>query len=247
VTRKLLQIINYNLRLILCLLIISSFAFGQENRISKKKISFRKKLRATTKTQINTLKNGALLVCLKTRKPNIEALRKVGRHAQADKLENKQMLLNKNIMLAFKAKFSFCPTYFFFSDYLIYVKEGNFEQVVFLKENLKPDSSIKFVYQSYMVAEFGKIQQDTAKYISHYTYEPDKHFSLTQVKHYYGGPNMGFDALIISSDKLIQLRRPFPYYVRTRDPLPRNRVVIHAVKKMNKKLNRFYLKKNRAQ
>jgi hypothetical protein len=57
---------------------------------------------------------------------------------------------------------------------------------------------------------------------------------------------MGFDALIISSDKFIQLRRPFPYYVRTRDAMPKSKVIFKTVAKMNKKLHRFYLKKNKS-
>lgn len=188
-----------------------------------------------------------MLVLLKTKKPNIAALRKIGRNEQADKLEKKQAQLNSNIVAAFKLNFAFYPTYFFYSDYANHVKAKEFEKVVFLNDSLHLDSSIKFQFNSFLVAEFGKIQQDTAKYFSHITSEPDKNFSATQVRHYYGGPNMGFDALIISSDKLIQLRRPFPYYVRTRDAMPKSRVIHKAVRKLNRKLNRFYIKKNRIQ
>jgi hypothetical protein len=194
----------YKIKLILYLLIISTLGLAQETNTSKKKIGFRKQLKATTKDQINQLKNGALLICLKTKKPNIAALRKIGKNTQADELEKKQALLNANIVAAFKSKFTFCPTYFFYSNQAIHIKERDFNKVVFLDDSLKPDSNIKFENKSFLVAEFGKIQQDTAKYLSHYTMEPDKNFSVTQTSHYYGGPNLGLDALIISSDKLIQ-------------------------------------------
>jgi len=235
----------YQLRILICLLLLSSIAIAQESNKGKKKISLRKQLKATTKVQINELKNGALLISLKTKKLTITALRKTGRNTQADKLEKKQAQLNASIMAAFKSKFNFCPTYFCFSDYIIHAKERELDKVVFLNDSLKPDTNIKFVYRTFLVAEFGKVQQDTAKYLSHTTLEPDNNFSVSQVNHYYGGPNPGFDALIISSDQLIQLRRPFPYYVRTRDAMPKKRVIDKAVSKMNKKLHKFYLRKNR--
>jgi hypothetical protein len=51
---------------------------------------------------------------------------------------------------------------------------------------------------------------------------------------------MGFGALVIKSDQFIQLKKPFPYYVRTFDSLPIKRSPKTVVKKMNKKLHRFY-------
>jgi hypothetical protein len=234
------------IRLIILFLIVSAIGIAQESHQGKKKISFRKQLKASTKVQINQLKNGALLVSLKTNKSKIAALKKIGRNDQAQALEEKQRQLNKSILAAFKAKFNFCTTYFFFSDYAIYAKERAFDKVVFLNDSLIPDSNIMFQNKTFLVASFGKLEQDTAKHLSHYTLASDNNFSVTQVRNYYGGPNMGFDALIISSDKFIQLRRPFPYYVRTRDAMPKSKVIFKTVAKMNKKLHRFYLKKNKS-
>ena len=105
------------------------------------------------------------------------------------------------------------------------MQAGAIDKVVFLNDSLKPDSSIKFVNKTFLVAEFGRLEQDTAKHFSHYTYEHDENFSVKQVSHYYGGPNSGLDGLIISSDQLIQLRHPFPYFVRTLDPMPKVNVL----------------------
>jgi hypothetical protein len=233
------------IRLLLFFLILCNFGIAQENTQVKKKVSFKKQVNAAAKVQINQLKNGALLVRLKTKKPTIAALRKIGREKQAIAMEEKQAKFNVDIIKAFKLNFNFCPTYFFYSDYSIKVREKEFDKVVFLNDSLKPDSSIKFLNTSFLVAEFGVLQQDTARHISHYTYESAKNFSLKQETHYYGGPSLGLDGLIISSDQLIQLRHPFPYFNRTLDPMPKSSVLNRAVRKMNKKLHKFYTKKNK--
>ena len=109
----------FRIRLMILFLIFSAVGIAQESLPGKKKISFRKQLKATTKVQINQLKNGALLLSLKTNKSKIAALKKIGKNNQAQDLEKKQSQLNKSIIAAFKTKFNFCPTYFFFSDYAI--------------------------------------------------------------------------------------------------------------------------------
>lgn len=149
-----------------------------------------------------------------------------------------------SIISAFKANFNFCPTYFFFSGSSTNIRERQFDKVVFLNDSLLPDTTLKFNNTSFLTAEFGTIEQDTAKYFSHYSYEPNARLSVKRVENYYGGPNMGFAALIINSDKFVQLRRPFPYYVRTFESLPIERSVNKAVRKMNKKLYKYYKQKN---
>lgn len=231
------------IKLLQCLLFFSTIVFAQEVDSTKSKISFRKQVNTTAKVQINQLKNGVLLIRLKTKKPSIAALRRLGRDKKAIEMEKEQAQVNANIVAAFKSNFTFCPTYFFYSDYSNAVKGKEFDKVVFLNDSLKPDSNIKFENKSFFVAEFGMLQQDTARHFSHYSYESDKNFSKKQVSHYNGGPNQGLNGLIISSDQLIQLRHPFPYFKRTMNPMPKNVVIKRAVRKMNKRLHRFYTKK----
>ena len=227
------------------LLFISITGVSQETHVKKKKISFRKQLNASTKEQINQLKDGALLVRLKTKKLGITALRKLGKNEQADEIEKKQAEFNLNIISAFKTNFNFCPTYFFYSDYSTNVKENQFDKVIFLNDSLRPDTTIKFENKKFLVAEFGTIEQDTVKYFSNYSYEQKENWSVKKASNYSGGPDFGCDALIIRSDKLIQLRHPFPYFIRTREPLPRKQVLNRTVKTMNKKLTKFYKRKNK--
>lgn len=237
------------------LLFVSVLTFGQvsnsptdtiqKTATKEKKISFRKQMRVLTKEQINQLKSGALFVRLQTKKNSITALRKIGREKIADKMEREQKNYNLKIVSAFKTNFNFCPTYFFFSDYSQNIREKQFDKVIFLTDSLLPDTTIKFKESNFLTAEFGTIEQDTAKYFSHNSYESDGNWSLKRVESYYGGPNTGFGALIIKSDQLIQLRGPFPYYVRTFDSLPIKRSQNITVKKMNKKLYKYYDKRKK--
>lgn len=229
----------------LFLLFFSSSAISQDTIPKKKKISFRKQLNASTTEHIIQLKEGALLVRLKTKKLGINALRKVGKNEEADIIEKKQAEFNLNIISSFKANFNFCPTYFFFSDQSTNIKERQFDKVIFLNDSLRPDTTIKFNNQYFRIADFGVVEQDTAKYFSHYSFEQDANFSIKKVSNYYGGPDFGYSGLIISSDRFIQLRHPFPYFVRTRDALPTKKKLNVTVKTMNKKLQTFYKKKNK--
>lgn len=207
----------------------------------KRESSLRKQLNALTKRQINQLKDGALLVRLQTRKNSITALRKTGKDKLADEMERTQRNYNVKVVSAFRKNFNFCPTYFFFSDYSQNIREGKFDKVVFLSDSLLADTTIKFNASNFLTAEFGTIEQDTAKYFSHTSYEPDQNWSLKSNANYCAGPDMGFEALIVKSDQLVQLRRPFPYYVRTYGSRSLNK----TIKKLNIKLHRFYNVRNK--
>lgn len=227
------------------MLLIPVIAIAQSGEAGneEKSISFRKHSKILAKQQIIRLHEGALFIRLQTKKRSIEALRRTGKENRAGELQNHQLELNKEIIQAFRLNFDFCPVYFFFSDQSPMIKKGNFEQITFLNDSLLPDTAIKFDRNSFLTAEFSTIKQDTIKYYSHTSYEPDGSLSLKKVRHYYGGPNLGFEALIIKSDQFIQLRDPFPYYVKTFDSISFARRFGKTVYKMNKRLHRFYKKK----
>jgi len=220
-----------------------SVGFAQETESKEKKTSLRAQNRALSKERISTLKNGALLVRLFTKKNSIAALKKIGKPEKAEKLEKEQADYNKRIVSAFKANFDFCPTYFFYSDYSTNVSEKQFDQVVFLNDSLLPDTTIKFNSTGFLTAEFGYVEQDTAKYFSYYSFEPNANIDESRVKNYYGAPDVSFAALVIHTDKFEQIRKPFPYYVRTYNSLCIERRVKKAVRMMNQDLHNYYRKK----
>jgi hypothetical protein len=225
------------------LLFVSLLAHSQ--RVDHpKKVSFKRQLNDSAKQQITRLKNGVLLVRLKTNENVVNALRKSGKADLADKVVENQKLFNQNIVSAFKENFTFCPVYFFYSNYSKEVKEGRFQQIVFLNESLQPDDKIQFPGKSFFVADFGTVEQDTATYYSHSGIEPDGNFSVKKADYYYGGPSFGYDALIIRNDQLIQLRHPFPYFIRTRGSHPKKKVIVKVVKTMDRKLSEYYASVN---
>jgi hypothetical protein len=222
----------------LLILILSLPCIGQETPVVPENNQFK----TVAEKQINQLKAGALLVRLQTKKNSVSALRQTGQDKLADKIETRQNEYNFSIVTAFKNNFRFCPVYFFLSDYSKYIVEKQFDKVIFLNDRLVEDTTIKFNYESFLTAEFGTIEQDTAKYFAYYRNESNNNEGLEKNKNYYGEPGLGFSALIIKSEQFIQLKRPFPFYVRTYESLPIEREKGMVVSQMNKKLSNFYYK-----
>ena len=179
-----------------------------------KEHSVKYKKRHNAEEQINDFKNGTLLVRLKTSKPKIDALIKRGELEKANKAKQEQETENKKIVVAFRNKFNFCKVAFFNSNNSNNVRTRKFD-TIFLNDSLEIDKSITIdTTKSVFIAEFSAIEQDTSKYISNYSYEPDGNWSVKRVEYYYGGPDFGFDALIIRDKNFVQLSKPFPYYTR---------------------------------
>lgn len=222
---------------------ISALSFSQEVVGEEKKISYRELNDSLSRVNIKLLKEGALLVRLQTKSNSIEALREIGENDRAAEIEKHQHNYNLSIIKAFKTNFTFCPTYFFYSHYSPYIIQKQFDKVVFLNESLIGDSTISFDGEKFLTAEFAAIEQDTAKYFSHYSYEDSEDQRLNKTENYYGSSDMSFEALIIKNDQFMQLKSPFPYYVRTFNSLPVRKSNNKTVKKMNDKL--FYFLKEK--
>jgi hypothetical protein len=223
---------------------IYTASFSQNTVGTEKKKSFHKQLKATTTVQINQLKDGALFVRLKTNENVLAALKKSGNTAQIAAVEKKQAEINHTIIAAFREQFNFSPVYFFYSNYSTAIKNKDFNHVIFLNDSLQPDTTIKFKKQHLFIADFGVVEQDTARYLENQPLEADGNFSVKRTNTYYGGPSFGYEGLIIRSDAFVQLRHPFPYFIRTHDAALKKKVVNTVVKKMNKKLHKFYRKRN---
>jgi hypothetical protein len=220
-----------------CLLFVSTILSAQTTPYSRKRVK-RKQLKSISSNQINQLQGGALLIRLHTNAPSIESLRKLGDDKKANKIERKQIKLNTEVSVAFRNHFDFCPTYFFYSEQSVAVREKQFQSVDFLNDSLQPDRSIVFSNHSFLTAEFSTIEQDTNTYFKDYHYVGGAE-GIERRTSYYGGATMGFGALVIKSDQFIQLCRPFPYYVRTLDSSPFKRRPKKVVKKLNKKLHAY--------
>jgi len=226
-----------------------------------RKVTRTKINRDRAKEQIADLKDGTLLVRLKTSENKINALLKSGKTEEADRVRQKQEIENKKIVFAFRHHYNFSEVLFFYSRKSGEIRRKEFAEI-FLNDSLMTDPSITVdKNKSIFIAEFASVEQDTAKYISRATYQPDGNWTLKKQNHYYGGPNPGFDALIIRDENFVQLRKPFPYYTRAifnsikehpeqtvflSFPVPivlfQNWSYDKTVRKMNLKLEKYYKK-----
>jgi len=222
----------------LLLLLISTIGLSQGTNKKNTALS-QQQLKVLANQQIIKMHNGALLVKLKTKKNSIATLRKFGKNQQADKIEVEQSVYNKKIINGFKANFDFCPTYFFYSDYSQEILDKQFDKVEFLNVNLQYDSTIIFNNTPFLTAEFGIIEQDTAKFFDGYYYAEGID-GLEKRKKYNGGTDMTFGALIIKNENFFQLSKPFPYYSRMLHSIPFKRKPKNVIAKMNRQLYNFY-------
>jgi hypothetical protein len=230
--------------LLILTLVIAFQGYTQIAPPEKKNMSYRRYFKKMAKYQILSLKEGTLLVRLYTKASTIAALRKKGKNIEADNLELQQSVINQSIISAFREKFSFCPVYFFYSYDSPLVHEKQFDKITFVNDQLETDTAIRFDVKYFLIAEFGTIEQDTiARFDSYYYDRTEK--GLEKKALYNGSSNMGFGALVMKSEISVQLHRPFPYYVRTFETLPFVVNTNHVVSKMNKKLNKYYLRKSK--
>lgn len=90
---------------------------------------------------------------------SIKALNETKQFVLANKIKIKQESYNKQIIAAFRNNFNFCPIYFFFSNYSDSILSNHLNGIIFLNDSLQPDTSIKFVPNKYLTAEFALINK----------------------------------------------------------------------------------------
>jgi len=183
------------------------------NRGAKEETIRRIKRRRAIK-QIKQLKDGALLVRLRTSVYKIAAMRKLGFDRLADETKKEQRAHNLKLVQAFNAYYRFSEVRFFYSDQSQQVRDRNFEGI-FLNDQLEIDSNIVLRNsKNVFTAEFADLERDTTKYFSHYEMVQTGNFQQQRVERYYGDSRNSFMALVVKDDQFNQLDRPFPYYSR---------------------------------
>lgn len=212
---------------------------NNKNRKKNKNENYNDIKHKVSEQQIKQLRDGTLLVRLKTSQNKIDALKSRGYIEKANKIENKLNIENKKIISAFNENFSFCKTAFFYSSSSKNILNGNFDNI-FLDNNLMIDSSIKIdKNKPYFIAEFTTLEQDTAKYFSHYSYDPDGDFNLKKVSNFYKSSDYNIFALVIKDKNFIQLNKPFPYYKKV-FYINRTKKCFTKVASINTKLFLYY-------
>ena len=179
------------------------------------------------KAQIQALKNGALLVRLKTNNNTINRLKAAGNIDLATQVERETYLNNKAIVKAYIKEFNFCPVYFFNSDCSDSVKHKNLVNI-FVDSNLVINTSIVCSAVFYLVAEQGSIYNSSLGLVTE-AQAPKAVERGTPSKEVF---------MVVKSRYYIQLHKPFPYYEQGYSIKKYN----EYVKKFNASLLNFYKK-----
>ncbi|MGB0867999.1 MAG: hypothetical protein ACPGSD_00260 [Flavobacteriales bacterium] len=218
--------------LITFFLLISHLCFAQQEDEQMEKNGLTRAI-----TQIQRLKNGALLVKLYQKERQIELLKRINKEKALESYIADVKKNNLEIIKAFSENFEFCPVYFFYSKDAQNVKERAFENMNFVNRFGEEDSTIVMQAEYFYAGSITESRIDTFKYHSQ---ARDNHSRSINA---YSSPksSSSFEAFVFQSDKLIDLFMPFPYLTRTFGSLPvLKRSNRQLVNRLNVKLNKFY-------
>lgn len=184
--------------------------------IQKDSIRFRDKASQT----LRDLRNGAVIVRLKTNDKSVAAYRKAGRNDIADKIVESRKSQNEKLVYAFEHEFRFCKVYFIYANQTAKVLEGNYK--VFLNKYLEVDSFIVFSDTTFVFCEFGSVEgfSDFSDYenkavtdrgVDHLYRDGDAKKIPEDVPTKTSTSPSSYSGLIFLDKDLHQFYRPFPY------------------------------------
>ena len=217
-------------KLILSLTFIFSFGLiAQSNSIIQTK--------EIANVQIKQMKSGKLLVRLYNKSNVIKALEEKGMVKRAKAVKRKQKKINKEIVAAFK-EFKFCDVYFFFSDQSEKLIKGEYSKVTLFSDTGMSPVDVT-LDSNYFVVDFGVLSDIKTSVAT----EQPKKSGITKKKRYKGTSiSTSMRCMYLRNNKLEQLKRPFPYYVRFHPSPLQDLTYKEVVTKMNKQLVTFYSK-----
>ena len=157
--------------------------------------------RLLSRSHIMQLKDGALILRLKTNDKSIEQYRKSGRNDVAEKIIADNRKRNLDIANAFRAEFSFCKVYFMFTRDTRKFLAGDTK--VFLNDTLSADTTIQLKEKFSLFAEYGTVMANLRADEYHYS-------GVKKTKE--SSQPMSSSALFASDLNLNQLTEPFPFY-----------------------------------
>lgn len=214
--------------LILLSTIISASVLSQEDTLTAKE--FRALKREMAVTQIRELKEGVLLIQLKTSQNTIDAYIKKGNLKKANFIKARQDQDNKSIIKGFRDYFNFCPVYFCYSTDRNNLKNKDYSKITFLDDDLKPIViPLNLTEVNYYISGIAKnnYNNTTLDNISNFKTDYDN--------------SIQFDAFIINNKNFQQLSAPFPYYAKTHHAVKVNdKKRWESIKKLNYRLHTFH-------
>ncbi len=205
--------------LFLTIIFLTSTFFAQTDPTYKDYKKDKEQEIKTAEENILLMKEGVLLVRLDFKSKEVAYYEKYNNTKAAKKISDKQKILNQYIIEAFDSLFSFCPVYFFSEKDSKNILERRMDEVVFYNSNCEPDSTIKWIAESFFIAEFGRVEGDT-------TLRGRSKFSAA--------------ALVIRDDKFKQLGDPFPYFSIYHEWGIKKKKFRMPTRRMNESLDVFY-------
>lgn len=181
------------------------------------------------RAQASKLKNGVLLVNLHTYTTTVTSLQQHGKQKEAEQLTLDLKQMNQDIMSSFKANFNYCKVYYFYSENTDAIITQKYDQFVF-DGDFNSISAALIGASTVFIADFSST--DNSRNLS-----ADPNNPLEKDK----ANDFTMSGLILRDNSMIQLNKPFPYYVRISDfetIIPKEKID-KAVKKLNKKLREF--------
>ncbi len=190
-------------------LFIAYASFSQE-RATPERLKHDKEIcEAFAQKSIKEISGGFLLVRLNFRQKQVDYLMKHDT-VEAKKVQEKALSTNLKISKAFQDKYAFSRVYFFQSSDSRHLRNQVFDSVTFYDHDLNVVEASELQKDNYLIGEFGRIQQDTARYYaSDRIYTPS---NKEKTKVYYGGSKNGREAFIVLDRKFQQIQKPFPYF-----------------------------------
>ena len=182
--------------------------------------------RETAKQAISVLKNGVLLVRLNFKQKEVAYFEEFKNTKEADRIRKQQLKLNLHIINAFNDLYNFSPIYFFGMENSRKVVDGNYSEITFYNNDGVADPSLKLESKNFLIAEFGMVETDT---------------SNNQ------GATTSMNALVVRSNKFVQLRDPFPFYAGY-SPMARAKKRFRMpVLRLDERLHNYYKEVNKAE
>ncbi len=168
--------------LVVFMLMFSLSAFGQ----GKAKIE-KLKRDSAARVQLADLKEGALLVRLRSNLKKFKALEKRGDSTALLNARRNNRLKHLEIVNAFRVNYDFSEVYFFMSHHSTDIKNDSLQGIV-LNDSLEP---IQVDFDKFLVVDPYRVEFESM--------------------------NTSQKGLSVMDENLKQLSKPFPYYVRKRD------------------------------
>ncbi|MEJ6582772.1 MAG: hypothetical protein QNL61_02195 [Crocinitomicaceae bacterium] len=210
------------MKITLIFLLFVFATYGQEpSRIEEKKNASE-----SAQAHLREFKRGFLLVRLADKKKEIEYYNKYENFDEAKRIQENQDKINDQIRIAFDKYFTMCIVYYFNMSDTRKLLDEQFDAIkvydVFGVEVPNVDLSTGKFY----IAEFGIANQDEVT--------NDENVNDGEYNE-----RMAVSALVIRTNTLLELRDPFPYFVRYNIMGGLKSRYLGPVKKMQEKLSAF--------